>query len=92
MFTLTHVRKFGDVLTNVRDTTLSIFVPKEPRASNTENLSVVVRPCLQLTVTKCTGMPTDKNDDCVLNEFKHLTFDEIIEMIRYGKKLGFFHR
>jgi len=53
---------------------------------------VVVRPCLQLTVTKCTGMPTDKNDDCVLNEFKHLTFDEIIEMIRYGKKLGFFHR
>ena len=84
-------RGFGDVITNIRDTSLSIFTNKERRASDTKNHHLAVRQLGALTVTKCTGMPTDKNDDCICNELKDTTFADIIKYIRDEKKLGEFH-
>ena len=84
-------RGFGDVITNIRDTSLSIFTNKERRASDTKNHHLAVRQLGALTVTECTGMPTDKNDDCICNELKDTTFADIIKYIRDEKKLGEFH-
>ena len=91
MLALPWKRGFGDVITNIRDTSLSIFVKKDSRASDTKNHHLAVRASCPLTLTKCVGMPTDKNDDCIFNEPKDHTLAHVIKYIRDEKKLGHFH-
>ena len=82
MLAIPWKRGFGDVITNIRDTSLSIFTNKERSASDTKNHHLAVRQLGALTVSKCTGMPTDKNDSCIYNELKDTTFEDMIKCIQ----------
>ena len=91
MLALPWKRGFGEVITNIRDTGLSIFVKKEHSASDTKNRHLAVRPSCAYPAN-CAGMPADKNNDGIYNEPKDRILANVITYIRDEKELGHFHR
>ena len=78
--------EFGDTLTNMRDSILSIFVKKESRALDTKFLRLATWPAGASTVAKCVCTLKDKNDDCIYNEPEQRSFAEVIKYIRNESK------
>ena len=91
MLALPWKRGFGDVITNIRDTSLSIFTNKERSASDTKNHHLAVRQLGALTVClNARACQQTKMTAAYIMNLKTL-LSKIIKCIRDEKKLGEFH-